>query len=68
MIRRTSLSSIKYRIKKPIERNGRGRNYKNDKNADSGIRDILSGTWIGVLLFLRNDNLMEFVDSHNSVQ
>ena len=25
----------------PIERNSRGRNDKNDKNADSGIRDIL---------------------------
>ena len=26
-----------------------GRNRKNDKNADSGFRDILSDTWIGVL-------------------
>ena len=52
-IQRTSRSTIKITGKKKnqIERNGRCRKDKKDKNADSGIRDILSGTWTGVFWF-----------------
>ena len=45
--------------------NGRDRNDKKIVRTPIRVSEI-SGTWIGVPLLLRDDNLVEVEDSHNS--